>query len=170
MDGLVHGHQLGVQGLLIAHVLDHGQVILFKAQLGDAEIGNGLVQKLIIGMLPIGLDDLEVLQILLSGLNVAAVGEVPAAFGRDDGHALGNVEGSTIIAGITAGQQQAVGLPSKNGAEFFHVVHFEILLSFAKAIQGSSATWRSFSQTVWLWMAFTRMDCTLLELAPSTSV
>ena len=55
-------------------------------------------------MLPVGEDDLEALNTGLGGFYIAAVCKVPAALGRDDGHALGNVESGGIVAAVPGGQ------------------------------------------------------------------
>ena len=145
-NGLVEGHQLGVQVLLVALELCHGEVILLVAQGSHTEIGNGIVDALEVVPVAIHHLHLEVLQVVLGALNVAAVGEIAAAGPGDDGHALGDVIFRAVVAAVAGGQQQTVHFPIQQGQILFQIFHVSILLFLAIKINGSSSTCRAFSQ------------------------
>ena len=114
-NGLVEGHQLGIQVFFVALKLSNSEVILLIAQGGHAKVGNGIVEPLEGGVLTVGHQHLEALQILLGGFDVAAVGEIAAAGPGDDGHALGDVEFRAVVAAVAGSQQQAVHFPVQQG-------------------------------------------------------
>ena len=148
VDFGVAGQELCLQILFQVHKFRHGQVVFLIAQAGDAEVLNGLVDAL--GIIPgtQNILDLEALQILLGGLNVAAVRIVPAALFADHRHALGNVEFRAVVAAVAGGQQKSVYLSVQNGQEFFQVFHVFSLLFLARNRKGSSRAPRAFSQNV----------------------
>ena len=114
--------------------------MLLIAKGGHAEIGNGRVQALDVAVLPVHLQNLKALEVLLGGLDVAAVGEVAAALLGDDGNALGDVEFRAVMAAVAGGQQQAVHFPVQQGQILVKIFHGYILLFFAGKINGSSST------------------------------
>ena len=140
VDGLVEGHQLGVQLLVVVEILLCGEVMLLIAKGSHAEIGNGRVQALDVADLPVHLQNLKALEVLFGGLDVAAVGEVAAALLGDDGNALGDVEFRAVMAAVAGGQQQAVHFPVQQGQILVKIFHGQILLFFADKINGSSST------------------------------
>ena len=97
--------------------LRNGQIVLLKAQGGDAKIRNGFVDTL--GIVPRALDiqNLKIPDILLGGLNIPAVGEIPAALFADHRHTLGNIELGTVVTAVAGGQKQAIHFPIQYGQE-----------------------------------------------------
>ena len=144
----IEGRQLGIQVLFQTHKFGHSQIIFLIAQSGDAKVRNGLIEAL--GIIPAGIhiQDLKALDVCLGGLNIAAVGEITAALLRYDCHTLGNVEFRAVMAAVARGQQQTVDLAIQQRQELFQIFHVFILLFLAAKTQGSSRTWRAFSQKV----------------------
>ena len=103
VDFALEGNQRGGELFLIATEFGHRQVVLLEAQLPDAEVGAALVDKG--AVTPVGAyhQDLEALQIVFRGFDVAAVREVPAAFFGDHGNALGDVKLGGIHTAVSAG-------------------------------------------------------------------
>ena len=117
----VAGNQAAVQVLLIVHELGIGQEGLFKAQLGDAEVGDGIVDAL--GVAHRGdVQHLEALDAVFGGLDVAGVGEIAAAVFRHDGNALGDVKLGAVLAAEAAGQQQTLSV-GQQGQVFVKILH-----------------------------------------------
>ena len=148
VNGLIVGYQSGVQVLFVVEILLRREIMLLISKRGDAKVGNGLVEQLNVVVGPGHFQNLEALQVLFGGLDVAAVGEVAAALFRDDGDALGDVEFRAVMAAVTGGQQQAVHFPVQKGQILVQIFHLSILLFLAAKINGSSSTCRAFSQKV----------------------
>ena len=119
----MHGDKGGVQLLLKVPELLYGQIMLLIAQLCHAEVGNGIVQPLGIGVLPVHFQHLKALDIHLGGFNIPGVGKIAAAGGGDDGNALGNVKLRAVMAAVAGGQQQAVGFLTQQGQVLVNVFH-----------------------------------------------
>ena len=117
VDPRIIGHQSGIEILLQIPELRNGQIVLLKAQGGDAKIRNGFVDTL--GIVPRALDiqNLKIPDILLGGLNIPAVGEIPAALFADHRHTLGNIELGTVVTAVAGGQKQAIHFPIQYGQE-----------------------------------------------------
>ena len=117
VDSGIAGHQSGIQILLQITELRNGQILLFKAQGGDAKVRNGFVDALGIVPRALNIQNLKIPDILLGGLNIPAVSKIAAALFADNGHTLGNIELGTVMAAIAGGQKQAIRLAIQYGQE-----------------------------------------------------
>ena len=102
---LLHGREIGTQRFFVAVEFTGRDIIFLIAEILNAEIPNGFVQADDIAAARCDVDDLEIFDIVLSRLDIAAVGKIARAGLADDGNALSNVKLGSVHAVIARGQQ-----------------------------------------------------------------
>lgn len=148
VDLLLQRNELdGKRGLKAVELCD-GEIFVLKAERLHAELVQRGLQRLHHRIVQADLHDLKALEVLLRGLDVAAVGEIASALRGDNGNALGDVKFRRIHAAVARGQQKALHAVVQQRTVFFQIGHVSTLLFRAMARNGSSSRCRSFSQTV----------------------
>ena len=147
-----------------------GQLLPLHAETGAADLIEDGLDAGGIGLFRADLRHLRhARQLLLRRLGVAAVGEIFAAVRRHQAHALVDDRAGGVLPVRRAGEQDRGQFLGQQGPDFVQLIHFTLRF-LAIQIKGSSATCRSLSQMLWLWIAGIRMDRTPAQLAPRTSV